>query len=38
LDTETRDDEKTTSFPKSCIFIIWVNSIHPENENAAFRE
>jgi len=25
LDTMTRDDEIMTSFPKSCIFIFWVN-------------
>jgi len=25
LDTKTRDDEKITSFPKSCICIFWVN-------------
>ena len=24
-DTETRDEKKMTSFPKSCIFIFWVN-------------
>jgi len=24
-DTERRDEEKMTSFPKSCIFIFWVN-------------
>ena len=24
-DTETRDEEKMTSFLKSCIFIFWVN-------------
>jgi len=22
---ETRDNKKMTSFPKSCIFILWVN-------------
>ena len=25
LDTKTRDDEKNTSFSKSCICVFWVN-------------
>jgi len=24
-DTKTREDKKMTSFPKSCIFIFWLN-------------
>ena len=36
LDTKTRDDEKMTSFPKSCICICWVTR-QGENDGYSWK-